>query len=256
MTGWRGNAPRVGRSATGASLVPVWDRDEMEKEVRRAIEDLGLSGIVISDKPESLGLPSFNMDYWAGFWEYCSTTSTPVDFHIAGNEASSRTRDWKWETFESGDGDCLLVMHALSGKCCHRRQLLFERHFRQYPGLKLVSVESGMGWIPFLLDAMEYQFDEEMPNEKKALQRRPREYFRDHFYATFWFEGYNPSVIEAIGPRNVMIETDFPHPTCLFPHQEHIAAAVKDYSPEVRRRLLQDNAAELYKVKLPTVAAG
>src|SRR3546814_3415018 len=58
--------------------------------------------------------------------------------------------------------------------------------FDKYPRMKMVSVESGIGWIPFMLEALEYQVDEMMPDKK--LARRPTEYFRDQMYASFWFE--------------------------------------------------------------------
>ena len=32
--------------------------------------------------------------------------------------------------------------------------------FDRYPKLKVVSAESGIGWIPFILEALEFQFDE------------------------------------------------------------------------------------------------
>jgi hypothetical protein len=104
---------------------------------------------------------------------------------------------------------------------------------------------------------MEFQFDEMMPNEGKALERRPREYFNDHFFTSFWFEDLGPTmpVLEAVGVNNVMLETDFPHPTCLYPHHDHLARLAEGWPADVARRILQDNAAELYKIELP-VAAG
>ncbi len=46
-----------------------------------------------------------------------------------------------------------------------------------------------------------------------------------------------------------MFETDFPHPTCLYPDSAaHIRKVLGDLDPEIRRRVLQDNAAELYRI--------
>jgi predicted TIM-barrel fold metal-dependent hydrolase len=125
--------------------------------------------------------------------------------------------------------------------------------FDRYPKLKLVSVESGCGWVPFVMEASEYQWDEMAPDEAKELQRRPIEYFRDHIYATFWFEDFGVKhYIETIGANNLLFETDFPHPTCLYPEsQAHLAKVLERLDPGVRSRVIQDNAQELYKIDLP-----
>src|SRR5262249_57084063 len=65
----------------------------------------------------------------------------------------------------------LLLNSAYSG--------MFDRH----PNLKMVSVESGIGWIPFMLEAMDYELEENAPEHAKKLQKLPAEYFRDHWYA-------------------------------------------------------------------------
>jgi uncharacterized protein len=122
--------------------------------------------------------------------------------------------------------------------------------FDRYPKLKIVSAESGIGWIPFILEAMEYQLDEmvTLPEEQKLQQRRPTDYFRDHIYVTYWFETVGPAkLIEDVGVKNVLIETDVPHPTCLYPGaREHFAAAMADVDPAIRKRVLEDNAVEAY----------
>jgi len=52
--------------------------------------------------------------------------------------------------------------------------------FDRYPKLKIVSAESGIGWVPFILETLEYQLDEMItePDEVSYQQRRPSEYFR------------------------------------------------------------------------------
>ena len=49
-----------------------------------------------------------------------------------------------------------------------------------------------------------------------------------------------------------MFETDFPHPTCLYPNAyEHVAKALQDLDPRVQRKLTGGNASKLYKIDLP-----
>ena len=50
-----------------------------------------------------------------------------------------------------------------------------------------------------------------------------------------------------------MIETDVPHPTCIYPNsRERIASVMADVAPSIRRRVLQDNAVELFGIALPS----
>jgi hypothetical protein len=68
---------------------------------------------------------------------------------------------------------------------------------------------------------MDYELQENAPEWFDKLHKLPSEYFRDNWYATFWFEtgrGDLQHVIDAVGEDKVMFETDFPHPTCLHPN--------------------------------------
>ncbi|MGQ0802364.1 MAG: amidohydrolase family protein, partial [Actinomycetota bacterium] len=58
--------------------------------------------------------------------------------------------------------------------------------------------------------------------------------------------------VDAIGADNILFETDYPHPICLFGNvREKIEAGLGDQTPEVRRRLLWENSARLYDVAEP-----
>jgi predicted TIM-barrel fold metal-dependent hydrolase len=122
----------------------------------------------------------------------------------------------------------------------------------RFPDLKIVSVESGIGWIPFFLEALDYQRLESMPHAFDYLTMQPSDYFRRQIYGCFWFETASiPLVIDSIGVDNIMFETDYPHPTCLYPDPlERVAKALEGLPAESQRKLLQDNAASLYHVSL------
>jgi predicted TIM-barrel fold metal-dependent hydrolase len=131
--------------------------------------------------------------------------------------------------------------------------MIFSGVLHRHPRLKVISVESGIGWIPFLLEALDYEFEEVVPiEEKRAMWQdlRPSDLFRRNCYVSFWFENWAPrNAIEQIGVDNVMFETDFPHPTCLYPKvKEQVAAVLGGLSPEVRRKVLHDTAARVYNL--------
>jgi uncharacterized protein len=94
------------------------------------------------------------------------------------------------------------------------------------------------------------------PSEVAAAKRRPTEYFRDHISVTFWFESVAAQkLIPDIGIDNVLLETDIPHPTCLYPDpMRHFSRVLSGLEPHVLRRVVQDNAVELYRIALPEPA--
>ena len=53
---------------------------------------------------------------------------------------------------------------------------------------------------------------------------------------------------------NILFETDFPHPTSLYGDEVHkrIKGGLSDCEESVRRKILWDNAQQLYKVAAPT----
>ena len=116
-----------------------------------------------------------------------------------------------------------------------------------------MSVESGAGWVPFILETTDYELFENAPEQFAKLGRSPSEYFKDHWYTTYWFErtpkGDLQALFDAVGEDNVLFETDFPHPTCLFPHPvQQVSEQLARLRPSTQRKLLGDNAVKLYRL--------
>jgi predicted TIM-barrel fold metal-dependent hydrolase len=235
------------------AFLPFWDIDATLKEARRVVEDLHLTGVTMTDKPEVFDLPDYGQPIWNPLWELINELKIPIDFHIGAGMKTFALDDFAWGSFgpqrKLASIATLMYMSNAYMVNCFMLSGLFDR----YPNLKLVSVESGCGWVPFVMEAAEYQWDEMAPDEAKELERRPTEYFKDHIYATFWFEDFGVKhFIETIGADNLLFETDFPHPTCLYPEsQAHLARVLARLEPGVRSRVVQDNAKELYKIPLP-----
>jgi predicted TIM-barrel fold metal-dependent hydrolase len=116
----------------------------------------------------------------------------------------------------------------------------------------MVSVESGIGWVPFMLEAMDYELEENAPKHFEKLQKLPSEYFRDNWFATFWFEtgrGNLQGLIDAVGEDNVMFETDFPHPTSLHPNPvEMVTEKISTLRDETQIKVMGGNARKLYRL--------
>jgi predicted TIM-barrel fold metal-dependent hydrolase len=232
------------------ALIPPWDRDEAAAEAQRATEELGLRGVTLGD-PAVFGAPGFTTEHWKPFFEYCDSARVPINFHIGGTRGID-SFSAVWDEFGAEKHLALASTLFYLANWATMGNFLISGLFDTYQNLKIVSAESGIGWIPFALDALEYQLQETAPNESKHLQRTPREYFRDHVLACFWFETYAPtSMLESIGIDNVLFETDFPHPTCLYPGgPDRVRDSLAQLDEHTRRLVLQDNAASLYRIPL------
>jgi predicted TIM-barrel fold metal-dependent hydrolase len=260
------------------ALLPVWDMDFTIREMTRLIDN-GIRGFTISDKPELLGLPELPDSYFDPMWDLFNESSAVVNFHIAsglGREELEAMRvAMSSENPTDGSGRALksgTVASPSWGKLGPQRKmavfsaqsqmsnvrivvnLCMSDIFDRYPKLKVVSAESGIGWVPFILETMDFQYDEMVTSKDEVSPggRHPSEYFRDHLYVMFWFESVAPQkLIHDIGVKNILVETDVPHPTCLYPNtRAHFARVLADVGPSARQRILRDNAIELYRLNL------
>lgn len=233
---------------------PFWDIGETVKEVERCYA-AGHKGIVFTAAPETYGQPFFGDAHWDPLWERAQALGLPINFHIGnGNFAGSAPRmnpangiqiNYARSTASAFIGNSAGIMEAIGSGVLHR----FSR-------LNIVSVESGIGWIPFMLEAMEWQWDNSgVHEEHPEYNLTPTEYFKRQVYGCFWFEeGSAKAALDLLGPDNFLFETDFPHPTSIAPGPnsrslnpiDHIETYLGQLPEETLRKVLHDNAARIY----------
>jgi len=231
-------------------VLPAWDVDACVAEAER-IATLGLRGVNMTSDTQDLGAPDLANRAWDPLWEVCSDQHLPVHFHIGASLTTMTyfgTYPWA-----SQDEDTKLAIGGtllFIGNARVVTNIILSGMLERHPKLQMVSVESGVGWIPFILEALDYEMSENAPKELDKFSMLPSEYFKRQLYATFWFEKNNvPALIESVGEDNVLFETDFPHPTCLYPKPlDTVAAKMSTLEPRVQRKILGENAAKLYRL--------
>jgi len=227
---------------------PFWDVDAAVEEVARCAE-AGHRGILFTGEPHRFGLPYLGEAHWDPFWAAAQDAGMPIHFHIGSGDMAS---SWTPERTAAHGNAATYAFTAVEMFLKNGMQvadLLTSGVLPRFPGLKFVSVESGIGWIPFLIELAEYQVDE---NGVTGLSLRPREYFRRQIYASYWFESDVKTSIEKLGEDNLMFETDFPHPTCLYPRiADKVQQTLAGLEPRVQRKVLYENAQRVYNVALP-----
>jgi uncharacterized protein len=234
---------------------PFWDIDATVREVERCIP-LGARGILFTGEPTRFGLPVLGSHHWDPLWEIAQGAGLPVHFHIGSGgdtlEASSPER-YAEHGVAATQAYIAVLLFMKNGVQCS--DLITSGVLNRYPGLRFVSVESGIGWLPFMLDATDYSWlGAFRPGRERQLDDvLPSDLFRQSVFVTYWFETVAPKhFMDVIPIDNVLFETDFPHTTCLFGNiQETIRAGLGHVDPVTRRKILWDNAARLYRIDDP-----
>lgn len=233
--------------------LPFWDAETCVREMERCAK-LGHKGVVMCGEPEFYNLPKLTDPYWDRLWAAAQEMQLPVNFHIGTGDM------WYYDMMHKSVGEhahfasmgalfsldnAKVLAQLICGGVCHK-----------FPKLDFVSVESGVGWVPYLLAGLDYQWlncgaHKENP-EYKLL---PSEFFKRQIYSCFWFEKETlKPAIDILGADNILYETDFPHPTSMSPGPATSAVAPKDFMEDAFRgvarddvrKIVHDNAARIY----------
>ncbi|MGH9186370.1 MAG: amidohydrolase family protein, partial [Acidimicrobiales bacterium] len=219
------------------AMLPGHEPGEATAELRRVVA-LGHRGAMIglfeSDRP-------LFEDEWDGFWATAGDLGVPIHFHLGGGLHSLRPDPGSWRHPAMIAVVPMQLDEALSG-------MIFAGVFQRHSDVRLVLGESGLGWIPYVLERMDHEFAKYRDRVDRPLEAPPSEYFRKHVFATYEEDGLGLEMLARIGARNVMWASDYPHGDSTWPNSlEAIATSgLATLDEASRRRILWDNAAELY----------
>lgn len=241
-----------GQRVFGMALLPWWDLDAAVREIERCHAN-GLRGIVTCSNPEEAGLPDMATSHWDPVWQVCSDLAMPVNFHIGSSKGNlDYYGKAPWPSFGPERRLAVGSANLFMGNARVVGNMIYSGVPERFPDVKFVSVESGVGWLPFFLEVLDHQMHETAPNELAELSMLPSDYFRRQFYGCFWFERSTVRpTLEYVGAQSLMFETDFPHPTCLYPRDDHdLAKALEGIPHDDVERIMSLNAAELYRIDI------
>ncbi|MEW5876427.1 MAG: amidohydrolase family protein, partial [Candidatus Zixiibacteriota bacterium] len=217
---------------------------------------MGHKGILFTGEPQSFGMPFLGDPQWNPLWEVAVDLDLPVSFHIGSGNMEMGLLQSKIAAYGKMTAFTELSVDIFLRNGVQMVDLIMSGVLARYPKIKFISVESGIGWIPFVLEALDYQFmGNDVKEEHPEFDLLPSEYFTRNIYACYWFEQTAPRrLIDKVGVDNILFETDFPHPTSLYGEEVHarIKGGLSDCEESVRRKILWDNAQKLYKVESPS----
>jgi predicted TIM-barrel fold metal-dependent hydrolase len=132
---------------------------------------------------------------------------------------------------------------------------ILERH----PGLKVVIAESGIGWLPWVVEELDYRHfrlweAEEFWNARGGIphKMKPSELFKRQIYGTFQNNPTAVALRDFYGEDKLLWASDYPHPDSVWPNSRAtIDAFTAGMDEAFIRKITWDNAAKLYGIALP-----
>lgn len=243
-------------------LIPLFDAHLARDEVLRCAAK-GAKAIAFTENPAALGFPSIHDKdgYWDPLFAAADETRMPLCMHIGSSSKLPTT---------SEDAPMIVTialtpLNAFYTAC----DWLFSGLFSRFQNLKICLSEGGIGWVPYLLERLDYTMERHGPWASKAdfsvdfsegksvmreqshlldIKRLPSELFREHVFGCFISgERHGIKSIDEIGTDNVMIETDYPHSDSSWPNSIELARdSLKGLPPEDAYKILQGNARRLF----------
>jgi predicted TIM-barrel fold metal-dependent hydrolase len=252
LTEWCSADPR---RLLAVTATPFWDVDASVAEIERCAE-AGHRAVLFTGEPQRFKLPYLGDRHWDPLWSAAQASGQSISFHIGSGDVGSGFSPGRIKAHGPGGAYVTAAVSLFLTNGAQIVDLLTSGVLPRYPDLKFVSVESGIGFLPFVLEAADYAYGESAMPFDRPDDPLPSEQFRRQVYGCFFFEelGFGRT-LDVVGPDNLLFETDYPHPICLFGNvREKIEATLDGQPPEVRRKVLWDNAAALYRVEAPAAA--
>ena len=202
-------------------------------------------------------VPVLQHRHWDPVWAAARDTGLPVSFHVGG-DISEVMQDLGEIGTKSNFGRASSIIILDNYRCLS--ELIFGGVCHRFPEVNFVSVESGAGWLPFALETFDWQWQNgRVTEEHPEYELLPSQYFERQIYGSFWFERASARAALERFPRNLMWETDYPHPTSMHPTPGTPAQQPAEYAdqnlgdlPEaILRSVFHETAARLYQVEGP-----
>ncbi len=226
-------------------IVPLAPVEAAVQEIKRAVAK-GHRGVVFPSVPMELrDLPHLNESVYDPIWGTCQELEVPLCLHAG---ASSKIQIEPHEGYSPILSGAFESITRSASSISILVDFLISRILTRFPQLKVVFVESTLGWGSYLLEYVDHQAREDgLKNEGYEL--KPSEMFKRQCYLVGWYDRAGVQSRRFIGTDNVMWSTNFPLATSTWPSsRDYIARSFAGVPDPERHKILYENAANLYRI--------
>ncbi|HEY7165090.1 MAG TPA: amidohydrolase family protein [Candidatus Binatia bacterium] len=222
----------------GVAMVALQDIQGAIREVRRAAEELGFVGVMMPTnvRDQDIG----RTEYWP-FYEEVERLGLGLALH-GGIRAAERMH---------GRFDSFIAVHSVSFpfECMAAvTGLVFAGVPEKFPRLRIAALEACCGWVPFLMDRLDEEYEKRGWKEAPLLKRKPSEYMSsDQFFYAFELEESTlPYVAQRIGADKLLYSSDYPHWDTSWPKTVAMFTERHDISEAEKKQIAWENPQRFY----------
>jgi len=220
-------------------LPPIWDPEEMGREVRRNAEK-GCHAVTFSENPGKLGWPSMHDPHWDPFWKACADTETVICLHIgSSSEVVITAMDAPINVMIT-----LQPMNIVQAAA----DLVWSRVLREFP-VKFALSEGGIGWIPYFLERSDYVYEHHKAwtGSDFGPGRRPSDVFHERIITCFIDDAFGVENRHHLNIDHITWECDYPHSDSTWPFAPEAAMKyLADVPDDEINKITHENAMRLF----------
>ena len=231
------------------ACIATGDMEGAIAEIQRCA-GLGFRGLCLPCKP-MWGPPNhedlnYNLREFEPLWDCVDDVDLPITFHVSTGRDPRTARSRGGAVINYTVHSLAPTMEPLVNLCASG---VADRH----PKLRFGSVEAGIGWVPWMLEAMDEAYRKHHMWVQPKLELLPSEYFRRQGFATFQEDRSGLDLARSHGlVDNFLWANDFPHHEGSWPYSaQAIERTMGGLDDDERAKILGLNCARLFRLPVP-----
>ena len=205
----------------------------------------GFQAVFLPTRPHP-SAPDWHMADWEPFWQAAEQAGIVLAIHI-GTDPVDLSAGRVGVTYRGPGGAVMNYAETTFSGQRAAMKLVASGALDRHPGLKVLISEGGASWIPFLGDRMREGYRQHHMAVRPKLTRDPKDILMTQVYASFQHDESAVAAYEAMGYKNVMFGSDYPHMEGTYGHtQDTLKELFDGVSEETMRRITQGAFFELF----------
>ena len=231
------------------AAIATGDTEGAIVEIERCAK-LGFRGLSLPCKPV-WGPPNhedlnYNLPEFDPLWACIQDVDLPMTFHVSTGRDPRTSR---------GNGGAVInyAVHSLAPTMEPIANLCASGVLDRYPRLSFGSIEAGIGWVAWTLQALDEAYKKHHMFVRPKLKMLPSEYFRQNGFASFQEDKVGLDLAREYDlVDNFLWANDYPHHEGTWPHSpQAIERTMGMLNDQERTKILGLNSARIFGFPIP-----